>query len=201
MATITTVDNALDSLRRFPGELQMGEGPLALKGALYWGWHAVTMLAHHRLRPARETFDQWFWDYLVAGEQDFDVDRDARWGEQKRLGLLELLDVLSEEELSVLEPRFFHGWQDRTTRCRTLRRRVSEVLGTSLGEEQRNDLLLLLATYHRLLRLAEGVEIEAAPIRKALPSLIDLVDDLIDRGHDHSAALLEAVEACREALE
>jgi len=200
MTTISTVDNALDSLGRIPAELDRGTGPLDLKGVLYWGWHAVALLAHHRLRPARETFDHWFWDFLDAGEPAFDIDRDARWDEKKRLSLIEMLDILSSEELPILKPEFFQGWQDRTTRCRTLRKHVTTVIGSSVGQDQRDQLVLLLAAYHRLLRLPSAVELQAGPLREALPALFDLIDGLIDRDHDHSAPLIEAVAACRQSL-
>jgi hypothetical protein len=41
--TVTPVQNALDSLRRVARELEGAdpEDPLALKGALAWGWHRV----------------------------------------------------------------------------------------------------------------------------------------------------------------
>ncbi len=200
MATISTVDNALDSLGRIPAELARGIGPLDLKGVLNWGWHAVALLAHHRLRPAQETFDHWFWDFLEAGEPAFDVERDARWEEKKRLSLIEMLDILSSEELPILKPEFFQGWQDRTTRCRTLRKQVTAVIGSSVGQAHRDRLVLLLAAYHRLLRLPSEVELEAGALRNALPALFDLTEALIDRDHDHSAPLIEAVAACRQAL-
>ncbi len=200
MATISTVDNALDSLRRIPAELGRGTTPLDLKGVLYWGWQAVALLAHHRLRPARETFDHWFWDFLDAGEPTFDVVRDARWEEKKRLSLIEMLDILSSEELPILKPEFFQGWQDRTTRCRTLRKGVTAVIGSSVEQAQRDRLMVLLAAYHRLLRLPSEVVLEADPLREALPALFDLIDGLIDRDHDHSVPLLEALAACRQTL-
>jgi len=200
MAAISTVDNALDSLRRIPGEIGEGGGALALKGVLHWGWHAAVLLTYHRLRPARETFDQWFWTYLEAGEANLEVDRDARWDERQRLSLLELLDMLSAVELPILKPEFYQGWQDRTTRCQTLRKRVADVLGTSLDGEQRDRLLVLLAAYHRLLRLPAPVELDESALWKAMPALFDLVEMLIDREHDHSAAILEAVGTVRKAL-
>ena len=200
MTTISTVDNALDSLGRIPAELGKDNGPINLKGTLYWGWHAVVLLAYHRLRPARETFDHWFWDFLETGEPTFDVDRDARWEEKKRLSLLELLDILSEEDLSILKPEFFQGWQDRTTRCRTLRKGVTGVIGSSVGQEQRDKLVLLLAAYHRLVRIPAGVQMQDNNLEQAVPALFDLIESLVDRDHDHSAPLIEAVSACRRAL-
>ena len=200
MTAISTVDNALDSLKRIPDEPGKGTGPLALKGPLHWGWHAAVLLAYHRLRPARDTFDQWFWTYLEGGETALEMERDAHWEERQRLSLLELVDMLSEVDLPILKAEFYHGWQDRTTRCQTLRRRVADVIGASLAEGQRNDLLLLLAAYHRLLRLPAPVDLDPDALWRAMPALIDLVEMLIDPDHDHAAALLEAVGTARGAL-
>jgi len=200
MATISTVDNALDSLKKIPEDLANARDPLALKGSLHWGWHAVVFLLYHRLRPARDTFDQWFWAYLEGGEPALEIDRDAHWDERRRLSLLEILDMLSASDLSILKPEFYQGWQDRTTRCHTLRRRVAEVIGASLAEKPRQDLLLLLAAYHRLLRLPSPVDLEADQLLRALPALFDLLETLVDGEHDHSKALVEAIAAARRAL-
>ncbi|MCP4901483.1 MAG: hypothetical protein GY906_31345 [bacterium] len=199
MSNISTVDNAVDSLKRIPGEMGRGTSAVALKGVLCWGWHAVSLLAHHRLRPARDEFDHWFWPFLDGGAPELDVARDSQWEERQRLSLLELLDILSEADLSILKPEFYQGWQDRTTRCRTLRNRAANVIGASVAAESRERLLLLLAAYHRLLRLPAPVEVSDLDLADALPALFDLLELLVDRSHDHSKEVLEAIAACREA--
>jgi hypothetical protein len=200
MATISTLENALDSVRRIPDELTKGNDPLALKGVLGWAWHAVALLGHARLRPARDSFDHWFWAYLEEGEPGLDLDRDSRWEERQRLSLLELIDVLSEEEAEILKPEFYQGWQDRSSRCRTLRRRVADVVGGSISTEQREQLLLLLAAYHRLIRMPANAELDGAAVASALPSVLDLIEMLSDPSAPGSQALSEAVAACRNAL-
>jgi hypothetical protein len=203
---ITSHDNALDSLRRTTraAEALSSGDPLELKGVLGWGWHAVALLATMVLRPAREQFDAWLWDYLAAGETALEPDRDARWEERQRLSLLELLDILSEEDAPILKPEFYQGWQDRRVRCRTLRRQVAGVVGASLGgapnDGERDDLLFLLAAYHRLLRMPATVELDAAEAIRALPRLVDLLETLA-RATERPEPLLDAVAACRRALD
>jgi len=172
---VTSHANALDSLHRTAAAaaaVRQGE-PLSLKEVLQWGWHAVALLAYMGLRPAREELDPWLWDYLEAGEAALDVERDARWDERQRLSLLELVDILSAEELPLLEPRFYQGWQERGERCRTLRRQTRSALGASIGGEERQGLVYLLAAYHRLLRLPAAVSLDTAPAVAALPRLFD----------------------------
>ena len=201
MEMISTQDNALDSLDRLTGELGRDlDKPEALKGALYWGWHAFTLLAHERLRPAKESFDHWFWDYLETGEPELEVERDSQWEEKRRLSTLELLDILSTEDLPLLKPEFFQGWQDRTTRCRTLRRRVSEVIGTAIGQEGREDLLLLLAAYHRLLRLPSDASFETSNVARALPALVEAIDTLIDPDFGRATDFRTRLDSCKKAL-
>lgn len=198
---VTSRANALDSLHRTAaGAAAVGrQDPLSLKEVLTWGWHAVALLAYMGLRPAREELDPWLWDYLEAGEAALEVERDARWEERQRLSLLELLDILSDEELPLLEPRFYQGWQERSERCRTLRRQTRSALGSSIGGPQREGLLLLLAAYHRLLRLPAAAALEAGEVARALPSLFDLLESLA-RAAPEAEELLAAVGQARLGL-
>ena len=93
-----------------------------------------------RLQPQRKEFDAWIWDYLDEGEPALDVVRDSHWEERQRLSLLELLDILSEVDLLLLKPEFYQGWQDRTERCKTLRRQAAAITGFAIGAEQRDSL-------------------------------------------------------------
>jgi hypothetical protein len=200
--SISTGENALDSLRRMADALrETGSGhPLALKGALVWGWHAVELLLWLRLAPERDAFDPWFQDYLHEGEPALSVDRDARWQEKARLSLLESLDLLSEPDLPILRPEFYQGWQDRTIRCQALRRQVNELLsGGGITGAQREDLLLLLAAYHRLVRLPAETVCDPDAILEAMPSLLDLVDMLADSRNAQYEDCLAALEDCRQA--
>jgi len=109
---------------------------------------------------------------------------------------------LSAPDLPSLKPEFYQGWQDRTSRCQGLRRQVGRLVGgEGIGAEQRDRLLLLLAAYHRLIRLPAGVSLETSPIWGAFPALLDLMEMLVDRAGPEAGALAEAVGRCREAME
>lgn len=200
--TITPLHNACDSLERTALALEAGAAndPLTLKEILCWSWHTIGLLAYLRLQPQRQLFDAWLQDYLHEGEPRLDVDRDARWEERERLSHLELLDLLSEEQLPILKPEFYQGWQDRTSRCHGLRRQVARIFGSSIGEPQRGDLLLLLAAYHRLIRLPASVDLDPARIHQAIPALLDLAARLLDGDNPDAAPALTALERCRTAL-
>ena len=199
--TVTPLQNAADSLRRVACDLEAGSGSiLNLKGALAWGWHAVGLLTYLKLQPKRDIFDAWVQDYLHEGEPLLDVERDARWEERERLSFLEILDLLSRVDLPILKPEFYQGWQDRTSRCQGLRRQVSQVVGGGIGAEQRDRLLLLLAAYHRLVRLPAGIFVDAGPVQDAFPALLDLAEMLLDRSAPEGQETAEALGRCRMAL-
>jgi len=200
---VTPLKNALDSLDRVARNLEAAdvENPMLLKGALGWGWHAVGLLAYLRLQPRRQLFDAWLQDYLHEGEPPLQVDRDARWEERERLSFLELVDLLSEEHLPILKSEFYQGWQDRTSRCHGLRRQMAQIVGGSIGEDQRQQLLLLLAAYHRLIRRPADVELDPAAVRRAFPALVDLADLLVDNTAPEAEGVQMTLERCRAALE
>lgn len=198
---VTAADNALDSLERLAVELEKGEddNPLALKGVLVWGWHAVALLAYMRMQPHRDRFDAWIWDYLDEGSPELEFERDAHWQERQRLSLLEILDIFSEVEIPLLKPEFFQGWTDRTVRCQTLRRQIGEIIGSGIGNDEREGLLTLLAAYHRLLRFPAAVAIDVDQVRKELPDLFDLLHQLIDMSAPRGAEMAAALVRCKTA--
>jgi hypothetical protein len=200
--TITPLGNAVDSLERAAGDLEAADvaEPRTLKGALGWGWHAVGLLAYLRLSPRRALFDAWLQDFLHEGEPELEIERDARWEERERLSFLELIDLLSQEDLPILKPEFYQGWQDRAVRCRTLRRQMAGIVGSAIQGEQRDPLLLLLAAYHRLIRLPAGVALDGQAILTAYPALLDLAELLLDQSAPEAGAARAQINRCRKAL-
>lgn len=198
---VTSAESAVDSLDRLAFELEQGtiDKPLALKAVLAWGWHAVALLAYMRMQPRREEFDAWIWDYLDEGSPGLDISRDAHWEERQRLSLLEILDIFSDVELSLLKPEFFQGWTDRTVRCQTLRRQIVDIVGTGLNAEQRDSLLVLLAAYHRLVRFPAAVELDSATVLAELPRLFDFLETLIDLTAPLGAETLDHLGRCKTA--
>ncbi len=200
--TLTPIGNALDSLEHLNSVLKESSkrGTLAgLKEVLVWGWHAVDVLTYVCLQPNQSLFDPWLQDYLQEGEPGLSVERDARWDERRHLGLLELLDMMSAEELSILKPEFYQGWQDRTSRCQNLRRQVAGILGDSIREEPRQKLLLLLAVYNRIFHMPAAVEIDVAEAWKALPALFDLLK-LLAKSRPNLKPVLNEIAVSQKTL-
>lgn len=198
--TISPMESALDSIKRLSKEFEAcGKNDvMALKSASAWGWHAVSLLAYMRLQPARDSFDPWVQDYLHEGEPELDAVRDSHWEEKQSFTHLLLLDILSELDLPSLKPEFYQGWQDRMSRCRELRRKVRALVGSGLSAGEREKLLLLLAVHQRLVRVPAGITLELTPVLEALPTLLDLIEKLIDRTLEPT--LIDELDRCRAAL-
>jgi hypothetical protein len=201
--TTSPIDNALDSLSRLEkclGEAKRHEAS-ALKVSLAWAWHVVEILAFLKMQRERESFDPWMQEYLVEGEPSLRIDRDAFWEVTRHLSLIELLDILSERDLSILKPDFYQGWQDRTSRCHELRDHLKNIVGNCLGEEPRNELLLLLAIHNRLIHVYADVVFEPRSAWEAFPALLDLIE-MLAAGEEktESEDLLKLIGNCRTHL-
>ncbi len=201
--TLSPMRNALDSLSRLEKCLKENreQQTVALKAVLAWAWHVIEILAFLKMQRERDSFDPWMQGYLVEGESSLRVDRDAFWEDTRHLSLIELLDILSERDLPILKPDFYQGWQDRTSRCHELRDLLKKIVGQSLGEEQRNELLYLLAIHNRLIHVHADVVFEPGRAWDALPKLLDLIEMLAaGEENDVSRDLMELIEKCRNHL-
>ncbi len=74
------------------------------------------------------------------------------------------------------------------------------MVGGEIGQAQREKLLLLLAAYHRLIRLPAGVDLELGPVVEAFSALLDLVELLVDRRSDEALAVDLVLSRCRLVL-
>ena len=114
--------------------------------------------------------------------------------------MLELLDLLSDEELPILKPEFYQGWQDRASRCRGLRRKIEQIIAGSIGAEQRQRLLILLAAHQRLVNVPAAVSLDTISLRRELPGLLDLVELLRGQAPADDPVLV-ALQRCRRGVE
>ncbi|KAA3655599.1 MAG: hypothetical protein DWQ10_17105, partial [Calditrichaeota bacterium] len=188
---IDLLQNALDSLQRVKrglNEIKVGD-ELAMKDVLAWSWHCIDLLANSRLQPARHNFDSWMQDFLRDSEHTMLVERDIHWSDSAHLNILELLDIFSPVHSSILKPEFYQGWQDRTSRCHNLREEVAKIVGRSLDDDLRDQLMVLLAAYNRLVHVPATVQIEQDKIKAALPAFFDFIAMLIKPGDEGANSL------------
>jgi hypothetical protein len=199
---VSPVSNARDSLERVARNLQtvrLAEA-WALKGAVIWAWHAVELLFYVRVSPERGVFDQWVQDYFHYWETDINVSQDIGRENIAHLGLLQILDLLSDRELPSLRPEFYQGWRDRVSRCQELRAKVFGVIGATIDGDQRDQLLYLLAVYNRLLYVTADASQDKKAVVDRMPALLDLIEMLWDRSWAESDLVESALKQSRSAL-
>jgi len=200
--TINPTANALDSLGRIAWELEAAdrENPLALKAPVAWGFHAASLFFYIRLQPHKETFDQWVQDYFHSWASDIDVQKDSRLEHREHLGLLEIIDLLSEIESDSLRLEFYQGWTDKMSRCRELRAKVHKLLGLALSDSERLDLLYLLALHNRFTHMPAPTVVETQAAFLKLDSLLNLLEKLVAPEWEDADQMRQALERCRTSL-
>jgi hypothetical protein len=202
LETINPTANVLDSFGRIAWELEAAdrENPISLKGPVAWGFHAVSLLFYIRLEPNKGSFDQWVQDYFHGWTADIDVRNDSRLEHREHLGLLEIIDLLSEVEAESLRVEFYQGWTDKVARCRELRAKVHGLLNAVVRESERMDLLFLLALHNRLTHMPAQTVVETQTAFLKFESLLNLLEKLVDPEWDKAEGMQHTLERCKTSL-
>lgn len=202
LETINPTANILDSFGRIAWELEVAdiENPVSLKGPVAWGFHAVSLLFYIRLEPHKGSFDQWVQDYFHGWAADIDIRKDSRLEHREHLGLLEIIDLLSQVDTESLRMEFYQGWTDKVARCRELRAKVQGLLGAVVSESERVDLLFLLALHNRLTHMPAQTVVETRAAFLKFESLLNLLEKLVDPEWDNAEGMQQALKRCKTSL-
>lgn len=141
------------------------------------GLRAAEILVVRKLQPLKGRFPATIGMMLESPDAEIQVYRDAV-EVPNSVQFTEALDLLSEEGLDCVGPSLHRGWEDRRFSCRRSRRTALEAVGFSIGEADRERLLLLAACRNRIFRLPPPVRLEPAAIREAFEVLIELIERL-----------------------
>ena len=155
-----------------------GDDFVALCEALDLGIHAAEILAIHRLQTVQPDFPATIGVKLHLPTPEVDAFRDGIHV-PKVLEFIDVVDLLSEEELDCVSPGMHRGWEDRRFSCRRSRAIAHEAIGTSLSSAQQQDLVLLSAYRNRLFRCPPPVRVMVDDIRNAFGALDHLVQGLL----------------------
>lgn len=199
---IAPAENILDSLRNVSSALEsIGTRQVwALKEILTWSWHALALLFYLRVYPERSMFDDWFQDYFHEWGTEIDVDADSRREEREHLGILPILDLLSEQDLPSLKLDFYAGWRDRVARCRELRARIQQLTRGCVNSDERDVLLFLLASHNRLQRAPVEIRLPAARILAGFPVLLNTIRLLWDPDWPAAQEIDRSLQICRDSV-
>ena len=141
------------------------------------GLRTAEILVVRKLQPVKGRFPATIGMMLESPEAEIQVYRDAV-DVPHTVQFTEALDLLSEEGLECVGPNLHRGWEDRRFSCRRSRRTSLDAIGFSIGEADRERLLMLSACRNRIFRLPPPVTLEPEAIRSDFSSLIDLVERL-----------------------
>lgn len=141
------------------------------------GLRAAEILVVRQLQPMKGRFPATIGMMLESPDAEIQVYRDAV-DVPHSVQFTEALDLLSEEGLDCVGPGLHRGWEDRRFSCRRSRRTALEAVGFSIGEADRERLLLLAACRNRIFRLPPPVRLDPAAIRDAFEALTRLVERL-----------------------
>jgi len=200
---VSPLENLLDSLSRMNRSLedqQKGDA-LAIKEALIWGWQSVSLIFNLRIFPHRDHFDQWFRDFFQDCSEEINPRKDIHFDGRSQIGLLQVLDLLSEPDLASLNLEFYHGWRDKATRCRELRSKVFNIVSGSIEENARERLTYLLALHYRFTNASSPVAFNLSMTKNRFPAILDLLEIMWDQSWPGTEKAMSEIGRCRKLFE
>ena len=151
---------------------------VALCEVLDLGLRAAEVMVTHRLQPVKDEFPATIAIQLETPTPEVEAYRDSV-SVPNALPFVSVLDLLSEEGLECVSPNLHRGWEDRRFSCKRSRVTAKEALGITLGEEERDQLLLLAAYRNRIFRSPPPVRVVRDEILGAFPALNRLMESLV----------------------
>jgi hypothetical protein len=158
--------------------LSGSDDPIARGAALSLCIRAAELHVIERVRPVLSEFPATIQEHFATAASPLVSTQDAFLDTSLSFGLLDLLEMCSDQALSCITPRLYRGWQDRNQARRDARRITTEAVGFSLDAEERDGLLMALAVQNRLFAVSPPLDIDGAQIGEALAAVQRLLDRL-----------------------
>lgn len=155
-----------------------GEDIVSLCESLDLGVHAAEILAVLLLQPVKEDFPATIGLLLNMPAPDVNAYEDAL-NVPNVLQFIDVIDLLSGEQLECVSPGMHRGWEDRRFSCQRSRTSAQEAIGITLSAEDQAQLLVLAAYRNRLFRCPPPVRIAPAQVLSAFQNLERLVEALL----------------------
>jgi hypothetical protein len=148
-----------------------------LSEAVDLGARAVEIMVSQRLQAVRSKFPPTISCLIDPLPPEVDPSRDAI-RVPNALRFIDVLDMLSAEDLTCISPHLHHGWEDHVASCRHAREHTREATGISLDVESRNALMLIAAYRNRIFLVPPPVRIVPKEVIDAFPALVTLAKQL-----------------------
>ncbi len=169
-----------------------GQDPVALTAGLELALRAFHLLTLGRLYQVKDQFPATNQSLMSVPEPAIDPPLDALAHPADFLAQIDLLDLLSAEDLPCVAPGLHRGWQDRTRSCQHARRITAGAVGFSIDAEEREELLGALALANRVHCIPPPVTLEAETVRQAHRPVLRLIERLAAGRSDSAFTGLEA---------
>ena len=177
--------NAMLDETHFASELATHAETLAEGDAEVAGIAALALVARAaelkltaRLTPVLDQFPRTIQEHFHRPSESAVSAQDAFMDAGTPIGLLDLLEMASEQGLSCIAPRLYRGWQDRNQARRDARRITAEAVGFSLTADERDGLLMAVAVRNRAFLTAPPFEVDEAQVDHALDAVRALLKRL-----------------------
>jgi len=154
-----------------------GESVACLSEAVDLGVRVVDILTVRCLEPMRDEFPATIARLLEPLPPAVDPYRDFLHP-PKALQFIDVLDMLSAEDLTCISPHLHHGWEDREASCHRSRARTRKATGFSVDAQQRDALMLIGAYQNRIFTLPPPVQVVPEDVLEAYAALVELVERL-----------------------
>ncbi len=159
-------------------KLAAADDPFELSDALGMAIRAAHVLGHEHLMQVAQELPASVQSMMELPEPSLDAGRDAFVEPLDYIDFVDILDVISDENLDCVAPHLHRGWQDKKESCRNARRATKGSVGFSIGFRFRESLLQAAAIYNRVFLVPAPVELEINEVKTALSSVLELIENL-----------------------
>ena len=154
------------------------ESVTARLSALVLAVRTVELKMIQRLAPVLDQFPVTIQEHFARPTEPSVSVQDAFVDPSATIGLLDLLEMASDQPLSCVTPRLYRGWQDRVQARRDARRITAEAIGFSLAADERDALMMAVAIRNRILLTPPPLEVDEAQVLEALTAVRVLFEKL-----------------------
>jgi len=177
---VSTAKGLLDALER--SGAGRSSQPLEQAAGLALAMRALQLLCLHRLQPVRENFPATNRALMSVPEPLIEPVRDALALPADFLGAIEIIDLLSEQDLDCVAPQLHRGWQDRRRSCAQARELAAGAFGFSITGEERQKLLAALAICNRVFCIPPPVTLDPDAVSAAFAPVLMLIEKIARGG-------------------
>ena len=174
---LTIAAHLLQRLKQ--SEMAASNDPSDLAEALIVTIRVAHLLGHVHLQKGEQAMPSSVQSLMELPPPEIDTERDAFAVPDDYLSFVDILDLMSEENMDCVAPHLHRGWQDKKESCRNARRAARATIGFSIGFRFRDELLAAAAIYNRISLVPATVALESAAVRGAFESVLRFVEALV----------------------